>query len=363
MLNAFDLSINDWRLLLSKWQVSLNHTDSIFKYAFRNDKTKKDLYANFPQSIQSILTNSISFDLPKIISRITSNDGTTQKFILQLSDHEKVEAVLIKFFKRYSVCLSTQVGCGMGCQFCYTGTLGLKRNLKTHEIIGQYIQLFNVLKEIQLDALAPQIVFMGEGEPLHNFENIQQSIEILKHPMSFNLGPSNITLSTVGIIEGLQKIHHLPKINLAFSLHAANQKLREMIIPSAKKNPLSAILAELDRLHLKGRKFITFEYTLIDQINDQDVHIDELIELLHPRKHYALLNLIPFNPFSSSKWKKPDSKHIEEVYKKLTKNNIRTFIRKTQGADILAACGQLKPTSLQQEKSAQNGVNGNESHP
>ncbi len=345
MHNAYELNIHDWMSLLSKWQASQHHAETLFKSSFQTVDIQKNISSPISPKVMTKISETISYALPKIISSATARDGTTCKYLLQLEDGEIIESVLLKFFKRYTVCLSTQVGCGMGCKFCYTGTLGLKRHLKAYEIIGQYVCL---AKQLQIDiphALAPQVVFMGEGEPLHNFECIQKSLEILTHPKSFNLGPQNITLSTVGLIEYLEKLNLLPKINLAFSLHAPNQKLREVIIPSAKKNPLPQIMLNLDNLYSLGRKFITFEYTLIDQINDQDCHIDKLIELLKPRKHYALLNLIPLNPFKGLAWKKTPPERIEIIRKKLIANNIRTFQRKTQGSDILAACGQLKPTS------------------
>lgn len=285
------------------------------------------------------LQENFSLALPGFSKVQESEDGTV-KFQMRLGDGLEVETVLIPFFKRYTVCLSTQVGCGMNCSFCYTGTQGLKRNLVASEIVGQYLKAFEWLLKKDKNALKPSIVFMGQGEPLHNLREVKKAVEVLNDPKLIGVGHRQMTLSTVGYLPGIQELKNFPSINVALSLHSPFDEERNKLIPINQKYPLKEVLQALDELPLLKRQFITIEYLLIKNLNMTDRHVEALQQELSHRK--VLLNLIPFNPFPGSEWHRPDKEDIEEFKHKLVAKKLRVMVRMTKGDDILAACGQLK---------------------
>jgi 23S rRNA (adenine2503-C2)-methyltransferase len=280
-----------------------------------------------------------NFDLPKIAQILTSEDGTV-KFQMQFSDLLEVETVLIPFHKKFTLCLSTQVGCAMNCSFCYTGTQGLKRNLSAGEIVGQYLKAFEWLQENQPKAMKPNIVFMGQGEPLHNVTEVKKAIEVFNDTKLVGLGRSQMTLSTVGFVPGIKELKDFPKINLALSLHSPFDHERNQLIPLNQKYPLKEVMYAFDEMiHLK-EEFMTFEYLMIQDFNMFDEHVEGLFQLISQRK--AVINLIPFNPFPGSEWKRPSADEIHLFKEKLVSKKLRVMVRTTKGDDILAACGQLK---------------------
>lgn len=283
------------------------------------------------------------FNLPNISKVQESEDGTV-KFLVRFLDGMEVETVLIPFHKRFTVCLSTQVGCGMNCSFCYTGTQGLKRHLTAGEIVGQYRVAFNWLKEKNALAPTPSVVFMGQGEPLHNLTEVTQAIKVLNDPKLIGVGHRQMTLSTVGFLPGLKNLKNFPTINLALSLHSPFEEERVKLIPINERYPLSEVMQSLDQIPLLKRQFITYEYLLIKNFNMTDRHVEGLHELLGHRK--AILNLIPFNPFPGSNWERPELHEIESFKEKLVAKKLRVMVRTTKGDDILAACGQLKVNKL-----------------
>jgi 23S rRNA (adenine2503-C2)-methyltransferase len=259
---------------------------------------------------------------------------------VQFSDLLEVETVLIPFHKKFTLCLSTQVGCAMNCSFCYTGTQGLKRNLSAGEIVGQYLQAFEWLQENQPKAMKPNIVFMGQGEPLHNVTEVKKAIEVFNDTKLVGLGRSQMTLSTVGFVPGIRELKDFPKINLALSLHSPFDHERNQLIPLNQKYPLKEVMHAFDEMiHLK-EEFMTFEYLMIQDFNMFDEHVEGLFQLISQRK--AVINLIPFNPFPGSEWKRPTVDEIHLFKEKLVSKKLRVMVRATKGDDILAACGQLK---------------------
>lgn len=338
--SAYSLSQQDWReLFLKKGQSS--HTlpfwlDGLYK---ERNLWDKHISPEFLKDIQS----SLDFSLPEIASLKEADDGTV-KFLMRFKDLMEVETVLIPFYKRFTVCLSTQVGCAMNCSFCYTGTQGMKRNLTSGEIVGQYLVATQWLKHKNAKALNPSIVFMGQGEPLHNLSEVKKAVTIMNDSKMVGVGHRQMTLSTVGYLPGLKAISDFPKINFALSLHSPFQDERSKLIPVNEAYPLKDVIEELDRLPLLPRQFITFEYLLIKNFNLSDRHVEGLAELLSGRK--ALLNLIPFNPFPGSNWERPELQEIEEFKEKLVAKRLRVMVRSTKGSEILAACGQLKVNKL-----------------
>jgi 23S rRNA (adenine2503-C2)-methyltransferase len=285
------------------------------------------------------LRQDFDFDLPKISKFLKSEDGTV-KFQMQFKDQLEVETVLIPFHKRYSICLSTQVGCAMNCSFCYTGTQGLKRHLKAGEIVGQYLKAYEWLLQNDAKALKPNIVFMGQGEPLHNVEEVKKAIEVFNDTKLIGLGRRQMTLSTVGFVPGIAQLKNFPKINLALSLHSPFDHERSRLIPVNLKYPIKDVMQAFDELPYIKSSFMTFEYLMIQDFNMKDEHAVALEALISGRK--AVINLIPFNPFPGSEWKRPSEKEVEEFRQKLVAKKLRVMVRSTKGDDILAACGQLK---------------------
>lgn len=294
---------------------------------------------------QAYIDQNFDFTLPEIVHVHRSVDGTV-KFLMKLEDGAQIETVLIPFIGKYSLCVSSQVGCAMKCSFCYTGTMGLKRSLTTSEIIGQFIVADRWRQENLLNTPTPDkrnilsIVFMGQGEPLHNFDAVKKACEIFLCPYGTTIAIQKITISTAGYLPGLMRWHdEMPGVNLALSLHACDDFKRNELIPINKRYPLCEVMAEIDRFKLHKKQFVTYEYLLIADLNDTAQDAQKLAELLKERR--ALINLIPFNPFPSSPYQRPTSTSIESFIKILEAAKIPTMLRGTKGDDILAACGQL----------------------
>jgi 23S rRNA (adenine2503-C2)-methyltransferase len=276
---------------------------------------------------------------PLDLIKVESSDDGTYKFLFKLQDDLKIETVFIPFFKHPTICLSSQVGCSMNCDFCYTGKMGFKRSLTSYEILSQYCEVVSWMKkEKSLDSI-PSIVFMGQGEPLIPFEEVKKSIQWMLHPNGLNLSSRQITVSTVGYLPHLSKFPELGGVNLALSLHSPFDQERSSIIPVNAKWPLKEILQVIDQLPLKKRQYIIFEYLLIKDFNMSDLHIKELTSIIKPRK--AILNLIPFNPFPGSQFKRASEIEMINFKTKLVAKKIPVMMRTTKGLDILAACGQL----------------------
>jgi 23S rRNA (adenine2503-C2)-methyltransferase len=334
--SAYSLTKQDWNAVLTSRGVSSNVLPFWIDGLYKN----RDVWARHvsPKIIQE-LSSELDFDLP-VISQVSEASDGTIKFLVRFKDQMEVETVLIPFHKRFTVCLSTQVGCGMNCSFCYTGTQGLKRNLTAGEIVGQYI----VARDYAKHALNPSIVFMGQGEPLHNAEEVLKAIKVLNDPALVGVGHRQMTLSTVGYLPGISALKNFPRVNIALSLHSPFEDERSKLIPVNGKFPLKEVVAALDELPLLKRQFITYEYLLIKNFNMSDRHADALKDLLGTRP--AIMNLIPFNPFPGSEWERPTTEEIEEFKEKLVERKLRVMVRTTKGSDILAACGQLKVNKL-----------------
>ncbi len=262
-----------------------------------------------------------------------SIDGTV-KFLLRLHDGQIVEAVGIPSDKRLTVCVSSQVGCPMACDFCATGKGGFKRNLERHEIVDQVLTVQEVFQQ-----RVSNIVFMGMGEPLLNVENVLEAVRSMNEDIG--IGRRYITISTVGIPGRIRKLadHHL-QATLAVSLHASNQDVRERLIPSARQYPLNALLDECrEYVKLTGRR-VTFEYILLAGVNDDRDHAIELAD--HLRGFQSHVNLIPYNPISEADYQRPDQRRINQFVNALSDRNIAVSVRRTRGLEADAACGQLR---------------------
>lgn len=340
LTSVYSLSSEDWiKLLISKDQspfILKSWLKGLYKnHTFWNRHIARDLILE--------LQKELDFSLP-IISKTLESTDETVKFQMQFPDGLEVETVLIPFKKRFTICLSTQVGCAMNCSFCFTGTQGFKRNLSSGEIIGQYLVAQRWLENKYPHSIKPSVVFMGQGEPLHNVQEVKKAIEIFIDKDQIDLGASQITLSTVGYLPKMKELYDFPKINLALSLHSPFEQERSKLIPINEHFSLDEVLPILDEIARQKNKITTYEYLLIKNFNMTDAHVQGLFELLTHRK--AIINLIPFNPFPGSPWERPDIEEVENFRQKLVAKKLRVLVRTTKGDDILAACGQLKINKL-----------------
>ncbi|WP_203473803.1 23S rRNA (adenine(2503)-C(2))-methyltransferase RlmN [Dissulfurispira thermophila] len=311
--------------------------------SFRSKQVLHWIYEKYVQSIEDItelskdlrerLSENAYISNLELLDRQVSKDGT-EKFLFGLEDGETIESVLIPDEDRLTLCISSQVGCAMACRFCLTGQLGLRRNLKSHEIIDQIISVSR-LKERAIT----NIVLMGMGEPLSNFDNVVEALWRTTDLMK--ISQRRITLSTSGIVPKILELPlKAPLINLAISLNATTDEVRDYIMPINKTYPIKELLNACRKFPLPQRKRITFEYVLLKNINDSPDDAKRLINLLTgiPSK----INLIPFNPYEGSEFQRPDDMQVLNFQGVLIKGHITAIIRKSKGQDIMAACGQLR---------------------
>ena len=269
-----------------------------------------------------------------LIERQTSTDGT-EKYLFGLEDGETIESVLISEDDRLTLCISTQVGCALGCVFCQTGRLGLKRSLRPHEIVDQVI----AVNRLMLPARVTNIVMMGMGEPLANAEAVIEAL--WRMTKLLQIPPRRITVSTAGIVPGIRLLgENAPPVNLAISLNATTDSVRNALMPINKTYPIRKIIEACKAFPLQTRRRIMFEYVLLNGVNDTLEDAKRLRRLLQGIP--AKINLIPFNPCEGSEFDRPDEKRVLEFQKILMDADILTMVRKSKGQDILAACGQLQ---------------------
>ena len=314
--------------------------------SFRFKQVEKAIYADFIEDWDNItnLPKKTREELAKncrlgVQAELFTTKNKTQKVVITLNDGEKIESVLLRHKDdRNTVCVSSQVGCAMGCEFCATGTMGLKRNLEVSEIVEQVLYFARILKKEGSVKGITNIVFMGMGEPFLNYENVIKSIKILNDKNKFNIGARKISISTSGIIDGIKKLAKEDlQVNLAISLHATNDDLRTSLMRVNKKNPLGRLFEAIDYYIEKTSRKVMFEYVLIKDVNDQDVHARELAGLMN--KHLYIVNLIQYNP--TGKFKASDKKNIAKFKSILGGAGVEVTERYGFGQDISAACGQL----------------------
>lgn len=293
-----------------------------------------------PREIREILTKELPLSSLKVSKRQESKKKDTVKVLFELNDGNKIETVLMKHDDRNTVCVSSQVGCPVGCTFCATGSLGLKRNLIAEEIVDQVLHFAREVKKSgqKID----NIVFMGMGEPMLNLENVSEAIKILTDDLKFAMGKRKITVSTSGYIQPLIKLlTDFPNINLAISLHAPNQKLREQIMPTvSKSNNLNELISTARDYANQSHRRISYEYILLEKVNDDLIHAQELARLVGD--HLAHVNLIPYNPHDKNDlYKRPNTFRVNRFKDELNRLQIPVSVRVSMGDDIAAACGQL----------------------
>ena len=312
------------------------HARQIYTWIYRKGVTHFDQMTDLSISLRETLADRFVVTTPGVHRRQLSTDGT-EKFLLGLGDGRLIESVFIPDTPRQTLCVSTQVGCAMGCAFCLTGKMGLVRNLTAGEIVGQVRVLSHALS---LAHTRFNIVLMGMGEPLHNYDATMKAVRILAADCGFSMTASRITLSTVGLPAALERLAKEPIVpNLAVSLHAATDELREQLVPVSRAHGLSDILAACRRFPLAHRQRITFEYVLLAGVNDSTADARGLAKLVGGIQ--AKVNLIPLNEAPGIPYGRPSEARIDRFARTLADRRIPVSVRKTRGPDIRAACGQL----------------------
>jgi 23S rRNA (adenine2503-C2)-methyltransferase len=339
----YDLSYADLERVVSENDFNGSVARILFNWYYKKKETTP-CQGDIARLSLAFFEQNYDFSLPEIDKVYESKDRTV-KFLFKLKDNHKVEAVLIPFNNKYSICLSSQVGCAMNCSFCFTGEQGLKRNLATSEIVGQFLQAWRWLATNRPgEERILNIVFMGQGEPLHNFDAVKKACEIFLSQYGFSIGVQKITISTAGYVPGLKRwSEEIPRVNLALSLHSPFEEKRNQLIPINKKYPLDEVLTYIDKIPLHKKQFITYEYLLIKDFNDDPDDAEKLGMLLAGKCAY--INLIPFNAFPGSRYTSPDMAKVEKFKEVLDTFKIPTLIRGTKGDDVLAACGQLNSSN------------------
>lgn len=305
-----------------------------------------DEMTNIPISLRERLNEIGYIATVKPLKRYVSQIDGTIKYVYELYDGELIESVLMKYEHGYTVCISTQVGCRMGCKFCASGLFGLTRNLTASEMLAQitYAQRDNNIR-------ISNVVMMGMGEPLDNFDNSIQFLKLVSDENGLNIGLRHISLSTSGVVSGIKRLaeYNLP-ITLSISLHAPNDEIRNRTMPVNKKWNIDALLSACREYQKVTTRRISFEYALIEGINDSDACAKELVTRL--KGIMCHVNLIPANPVKENTFKKPDRKAIIAFQKKLESLGLNATIRRTLGADIDASCGQLKKKTKEEIEGA-----------
>ncbi|PKN87060.1 MAG: 23S rRNA (adenine(2503)-C(2))-methyltransferase RlmN [Deltaproteobacteria bacterium HGW-Deltaproteobacteria-1] len=333
--NLLDFTLEEMEDFIASSGKEKFRARQIMKWLHQSGSTSFDEMTTLSRDFREKLASIARICRPEIVKIQKSQDGT-QKALLQLEDGLFIESVLIPGKSHWTICISTQAGCAMGCEFCLTARQGFKRNLTPAEIVGQLITLRHETPE---GGNINNIVMMGMGEPLANYENTLKSIQILT--CDFGLGMSNrrITVSTCGIAPQIIQLGKDICINLAVSLNAPDDETRNRLMPINKKYPLQTLLAACKKYPMPGRRLLTFEYILIDGVNSSRADAAKLAMLLKDQR--CKLNLIVFNEFPGSDFKSPSAKDVSAFQQVLLDRHFTTMLRKSKGSDILAACGQL----------------------
>jgi 23S rRNA (adenine2503-C2)-methyltransferase len=310
----------------------------LFKSVYQRWMSDFDAMTDLPKSVRAELTQHWNIAPPTVHRRFDSADGT-RRYLVGLEDTELAETVFIPEEHRNTICISSQIGCALACTFCLTGKIGLKRNLTAGEIVGQVVaaQRDNLRWE-ERDSF--NIVLMGMGEPLHNYDNVMKAIRILHDPEGMNMSMGRITLSTAGMLPGLERLAEEPNIpNLAISLTGATNEKRDVLMPINRKYPIEDLLNVVRNFPLKHRQRVTFEYVLLKGVTDSVEDALALVRLL--KGIPAKVNLIPLNEAEELEYQRPSDATVERFQNVLISHNISAFVRKNRGNDISAACGQL----------------------
>ena len=338
MKNLYGYKLEDLEELMISLGQKKYRATQIFKWIYERGVTNFDEMSDISLSFREVLKNEFTLSIPIIYKKQVSSDGTI-KLLLSLGDDSKIETVLMRYNYGLVACVTSQVGCNMGCAFCASGLFKKQRNLEVHELVGQILVLNNLLKEE--NRKITHVVVMGTGEPFDNYDNVMKFIRILNNPHGFAIGARHLTVSTCGLVEKIREYANEGiQINLAISLHAPSDKIRNKIMPISLKYPLDQLMDAVKYYEATAKRRVTFEYILLEDINDSIENAKELAKLIKGTTSYV--NLIPYNPVGELKYKRTSGNRVHRFMDTLIKEGVNVTVRKEFGTDIDAACGQLR---------------------
>lgn len=345
MSNFFRYTLEEFSALIyQKYGKKDFYSHGVYRQIYRENNTRLENMQEFEKApdFREVLLKDLQFKVLPI--KKTIHDDSLTKFISVLEDGLEIESVIIPMSHYFTLCISSQVGCKMGCTFCETAQMGLLRSLEVDEIISQ---VYNAIHVLGIDIR--NIVFMGMGEPFDNYDNVIQAINILTEPKGFSFAKSQITISTVGRVDGIRKLANLnwPRLNLAISINAPNDELRSQLMPVNRTVPLADLKQALMEYPTRKSGLFLIEYVLIKGVNDKKVHAEELVSFLKPLR--SRINLIPYNPRLSSPYQAPSEDEVNLFYDTLIELGAFVCRRQTKGRDLMAACGQLGNRELREK--------------
>ena len=333
-MNIYGINFND----LESYFLSINdkkfRATQIYEFLYQKRVKSFDEMNNIGKNIKEHLKQDFNFDMIKIVYK--QEDDLVKKYLFQLQDGQTIESVLMYHDYGISICVSSQVGCNMGCKFCESGRLKKVRNLETYEMVEQILLIEEDIKQ-----RISHVVVMGIGEPFDNYDNVMNFIKIITHPKGIAIGTRHITVSTCGVIPGIKKfMNEQGQVNLAISLHAPNDEIRNKIMPISKAYKLEELMETLKEYEKNTNRRITFEYIMLDKVNDSAENAKELANLIKGINCYV--NLIPYNETENIDFKRTKQVQILKFYDILKKSGINVTIRREFGGKVDAACGQLR---------------------
>jgi 23S rRNA (adenine2503-C2)-methyltransferase len=339
-IQLLDLTREELQALMLDWGETRYRADQIWSWLYRHIASDPEDMTDLPRSLRTRLAAETSQDPLTLLTTLDSSDGQTRKTLFALApDGAQIEAVLMRYQKRRTLCISTQAGCAMGCPFCATGQGGFARNLTAGEIVAQVLFYARALAE--QGERVTNIVLMGMGEPLANYAATWAAIRCLNDSSGFGLGARSMTLSTVGLVPGIRRVSREPEqVGLAVSLHAPSDELRDELVPINRRYPLEALMRACRDYIKTTRRRISFEYALMDGVNDSDQQAHQLADLLG--KMLAHVNLIPLNPTADGHYRGSSTTQVRAFQTILQARGLPTTLRLRRGIDIQAGCGQLR---------------------
>ena len=343
MINLYGMELKKLQDLMVQEGQKPFRAIQLYTWMYEKRARSFDEMTDISLKFREVLKEKYCLELPKIFLKQVSSDGTV-KLLVELNDGMKVECVLMRYDYGCAVCVSSQVGCNMACSFCSSGILGKQRNLKPEEMVGQILIMNDLLKQEGKGMHVTHVVVMGTGEPFDNYDNVMDFIRIINAQKGLAIGARHITISTCGLIEGIKKYAREGlQTNLAISLHAPNNELRNALMKINKAYPLEVLMPVVKEYEeISGRR-VTYEYLLLSEINDTKECAEQLIQLIKGTKGYV--NLIPYNETNKNNYKRSSGNRVHAFLDYLTKGGVTATIRKEFGSDIDAACGQLKAKS------------------
>lgn len=346
MINLYGQEITKLeKLLIERGQKKYRATQ-LFTWIYEKKAKTFDEMSDVSKVFREELNRDFCLTLPKIYKKQESKDGTI-KLLLELEDGSKIETALMPYNYGNAICVSSQVGCNMACAFCASGLLKKKRNLEVHEIVGQVLVMNQLLEE--KGKHVSHVVVMGTGEPFDNYDNVIDFIRIINHPKALAIGARHISVSTCGIVPGIIKYAHEGlQSNLAISLHAPNDEIRNKIMPISKGYKMNDLMDAVRYYEEHAGRRVTFEYIMLKGVNDSLECAEQLVKLI--KGTLAYVNLIPYNPVDENSFQRSEDKQVHKFFSYLMQHGVNTTVRKEFGNDIDAACGQLRAKETNEGK-------------